>query len=156
MRTCTMCLRTKALVEFSPDRRSKDGCQARCKVCKSGEVRDAYAANPEHKKAVGKSHYHSNRGLDSRMRRKYGITAEEYQRLLAAQGGHCAICPATEPGYGRKYFTVDHDHKTGKVRGLLCVRCNTGLGMMEDSADRMEAAAQYIKSPPASGVLYAA
>lgn len=61
------------------------------------------------------------------LRRKYGLTPEQYDAMLAAQGGHCAICPATEPGGAGKMFHVDHDHRTGRVRGLLCHACNTVL-----------------------------
>lgn len=56
--------------------------------------------------------------------KQLGVTDAEYERLLAAQGGHCAICPNTPK---TRRLNVDHDHATGKVRGLLCHRCNRAL-----------------------------
>ena len=78
------------------------------------------------------------------IRRKFGITAAEYDAMLAAQGGHCAICPATEPGGRDRFFHIDHDHKTGKVRGLLCHGCNAALGFMRDDHTRTSAATEYL------------
>lgn len=58
---------------------------------------------------------------------RYGITLADYQRMLTAQGGCCALCGTTQPGQNHKHFCVDHDHKTGRVRGLLCTACNLGI-----------------------------
>lgn len=69
------------------------------------------------------------------LRRKYGLTGDEYDRLLAAQGGLCAICRQPERLMGRgrvRRLAVDHDHRTGRVRGLLCASCNTILGHLRD------------------------
>jgi hypothetical protein len=151
-----MCLAEKEADQFSPDRRAKDGCQARCKKCKSGETRAAYAANPSRKSAIGKRHYRSDRGATSRLSRMFGITVEGYRALLEKQGGRCAICPATEPGRGNVNFCVDHDHKTGAVRGLLCSRCNVALGLMNDDMAQLKSALEYMQSPPAQGVINAA
>jgi Recombination endonuclease VII len=74
-----------------------------------------------------------NPALATRLRRernwrsKYGIGQAEYDAMLAAQGGKCAlfeVCGSTEPGRGHRYWIVDHDHETGKLRGLLCHKCN--------------------------------
>jgi hypothetical protein len=82
--------------------------------------------------------------LNSRQKRlyKYGITPEEYDTLVDKQGGMCAICgvvPSTKQG-----LCVDHNHTTGKVRGLLCRTCNLGLGHFGDSVQRLQAALQYL------------
>jgi hypothetical protein len=77
----------------------------------------------------------------------YGLTPEEYDRLLAFQGGACAICqniPRT------KRLAVDHDHKSGAVRGLLCRSCNYKvLGGVKDSVDTLQRAITYLQDPPA-------
>jgi len=93
--------------------------------------------------ANGKKYYARRRG--KWLMRSYGVTEEWYVETLAAQGGKCAICPATEPGGPHKVFSVDHDHKTGKVRGLLCKDCNHMLGMAKDSIETLRAAIEYLQ-----------
>jgi len=75
------------------------------------------------------------------LRRRYGITNVEYARLLAVQGACCGICWKQHYTEG---LVVDHDHKTGKVRGLLCPRCNYGLGKFQDSYDIIQNAGVYL------------
>ena len=82
-------------------------------------------------------------------KRLYGITREEYQALIDAQDGACAICGDTkmpiDPRTGHKYdLAVDHDHKTGKVRELLCPNCNNGLGCFKDDPKLLHLAIQYL------------
>lgn len=81
----------------------------------------------------------------SKLKAAYGISVEDYNDMLAAQGGGCAICGATEPGGRTKHFPVDHCHTTGVIRGLLCTKCNRGLGLFNDDADRMGRAAKYLE-----------
>ncbi len=71
---------------------------------------------------------------------KYGLTAEAYDRLVHAQSGACAICSAS----GKK-LVVDHDHRTGLVRGLLCHSCNMGIGQLGDNYLMVNRAAQYLR-----------
>jgi hypothetical protein len=91
--------------------------------------------------------------------RTYGITAEEYWAIYRAQGGVCYICQRAkgkdEQGRGRgKMLSVDHDHKTGEVRGLLCGPCNKDvLGHLRDSIAALERAVTYLTDPPARRVL---
>lgn len=87
----------------------------------------------------------SQRHKDLALQRNYGITLEQYDSMLIAQGGHCAICPATEPGGRFKYFCVDHNHTTSKVRGLLCNNCNRAIGLLKDSPVLLRAAAIYLE-----------
>ena len=75
----------------------------------------------------------------------YGITIEQYDEMLAAQEGACAICRGTESGAPR--WQVDHDHQTGTVRGLLCNSCNLALGLLKDSPEIVGAALNYLASP---------
>jgi len=83
---------------------------------------------------------------NSYLRTTYGIEPEEYDRRLAEQGDRCAVCPATEPGRGKKYFPVDHCHETGRIRGLLCDRCNRAIGLLRDDPDLLETAARYLRA----------
>lgn len=83
-----------------------------------------------------------NRG--SRLRNIYGITQDDYDRMLEAQGGRCAICKTATPTGKWKVFAVDHCHTTGKIRGLLCNECNRGMGLLRDSAELLRKAADYL------------
>jgi len=80
------------------------------------------------------------------LRKNYGLTTDQYNDLLAVQNNSCAICKSPDPfdRWGR--FHVDHDHATGKVRGLLCGNCNTGLGKMKDSITNLQAAIAYLEN----------
>jgi hypothetical protein len=82
--------------------------------------------------------------------RKYGISIDDYEALLAAQGGTCALCdatPATQSAKYRTYLHVDHCHATGRVRGLLCGEHNLLIGRFNDDPQRLRAAADYIDPP---------
>ena len=82
---------------------------------------------------------------DNYYKRKYGITLEDYNRMFAEQKGRCAICETHQCDTGRA-FAVDHDHKTGKVRGLLCQACNTAIGKLQDDPKLIQRAAEYVAS----------
>ena len=96
--------------------------------------------HPEKKKEIVRRNYekHRSRKLNSAwersIKRLYGIDAADYAVLLKKQDGKCALCRADKNNKGKQRFDVDHDHKTGKVRGLLCSRCNRKLGFLDDSA----------------------
>ena len=76
----------------------------------------------------------------------YGITPEKYEEMLTAQGGVCAICKNEDTKLKSDKFSIDHNHTTGEVRGLLCGSCNTGLGLFGDSVDTLMGAAAYLMS----------
>jgi hypothetical protein len=81
----------------------------------------------------------------SMLKRTYGITVEQYDALVAAQDGHCAICDGTDPG-SKGVWYVDHCHKSNAVRGLLCSPCNTGLGHFRDDTHLLARAIEYLTS----------
>ena len=88
----------------------------------------------------------------SKLKSLYGITVKEYYEMLHAQGGGCALCGSRTPESGsRQYgknvrtaFDVDHDHKTGKVRGLLCTRCNRLVGLANDDLNTAKRLVEYL------------
>lgn len=76
---------------------------------------------------------------------KYGITPEQYDEMLVAQGGCCALCGSSDPQAVFDRFHIDHSHETGRVRGLLCAKCNLGLGSLGDTVESLQRAIDYIK-----------
>ena len=82
------------------------------------------------------------------LKTKYGLTVAGFDTMLAGQGGACAICGTSDFSSGRAGRpAVDHDHDTGAIRGLLCLRCNVGLGAFKERADLIRAAAGYLEKP---------
>lgn len=141
MKTCVTCKEAKPLDEFHKGRTHPQGRAPKCKPCKRAYDNARYAAN--------------RKGIRERQRvynlmSRYGISEEEYEELLAAQGGACAICGATQGWMSShdsgkpKRLAVDHSHESGKVRGLLCDRCNTVLGKTRDSPELLRKAAEYL------------
>jgi hypothetical protein len=95
------------------------------------------------------SYRHKNRDIlcDKERERKFGINKLDYAKMLHSQNGVCAICsnPETATRHGKfKALAIDHDHSTGKVRGLLCSDCNTGIGKLKEKKDIFLSAIQYL------------
>ena len=100
-------------------------------VTKAERARDWRKQNPDKEKNLY-------------LRRVYGITLEDYNRMLQEQGGKCAICKGDEPT--KNALAVDHCHDTKRIRGLLCTNCNKILGHAKDNTDVLFAAIQYLKN----------
>ena len=84
---------------------------------------------------------------NTHLKQAYGITIDDYDKLFAAQGGKCKICKG---GTTKNFLAVDHNHKNGKVRGLLCGSCNGGLARFRDDIARLRAAVRYMKDDGAT------
>jgi ferric-dicitrate binding protein FerR (iron transport regulator) len=102
------------------------------KVSRNASMKRWAASNPEKKRAYARA---------QALKKKYGLTEEAYEKLLLDQMLACAICKVIP----RKRLHVDHDHTTGRVRGLLCLRCNTLVGFLEKRSDIVEMAALYLR-----------
>jgi len=77
------------------------------------------------------------------LKKTFGITIDQYEAMLESQNNLCAICSGSDEHFS---LAVDHDHKSGKVRGLLCSQCNRGLGLFKDEVVRLESALKYLKA----------
>jgi nitrate/TMAO reductase-like tetraheme cytochrome c subunit len=122
----------------------KSGLDPQCKKChreKQQERRDA-GLNQKRERAY-------------KLRKKYGLSEEEWKHMLEEQRSSCAIChvPFVEAPYNGR-ICVDHNHKTGKVRGLLCVDCNHGLGKFKDRTSLLMGAIHYLNQHAGSGVTH--
>jgi hypothetical protein len=138
---CNKCGETKPLSEFSPDTSMRLGVRNMCKACSRVKNRAAYKHN-------------YRRNLDFHLRRNFGITLDQYDQMVAEQAGVCAICgcPPTVLGGARRQgrpveprLVVDHCHATGRIRGLLCVECNRGIGFLKDDAAIVRFALKYLE-----------
>lgn len=136
---CACCGEVKPTTEFIKRKsREKWGFYSYCRECKHKKAKEYYLDNTEKCKKLAR-----NRDL-----KKYDITLEEQEKMLRDQDNKCAICGKEIFLFGSsKNLTahVDHDHKTGKVRGLLCQECNTGLGKFMDNTDYLLSAVSYLK-----------
>lgn len=173
---CAKCKVEKDLDAFPERKASKDGRNSWCRECYREWHRNRYA--PKHGTDDGprtcthcgetyrpktrrvsvycsrackdKERAASGRGRDSQLRRKYGISAADYDRLLAKQGGGCALCGVKpedlQAGRFRTYLHVDHCHETGRVRGLLCPDHNLLLGRFGDSAEMFRRVLNYLEA----------
>jgi hypothetical protein len=104
----------------------------------------------EHREQTRQAHQryyetHREQAAAASRRRRYGLTPEEFEAMLAAHDGRCALC-RTDESRGQGDWHVDHDHVTGQVRGLLCASCNLGIGHLKDDPALLRKAAIYIES----------
>jgi hypothetical protein len=129
MKRCPQCRLTKPLKEFPRNRSTRDGYAVYCKPCHNARgrsIRDRLWG--------GTRFYH--------LKHRYGMARSDFDSLMHQQRGLCAIC-GVEPA-----SHVDHDHGTGKVRGLLCFNCNGGLGQFKDDPMRLALAISYLQRLP--------
>jgi len=128
--------------------------QSHAKECRR-KGREYYHSHVEDRRVHDREFYrnHGHRknpkqkqwGRDSNLRRMYGITQDQFNQLLLEQGGKCAICSTDSPGGRTGVFNVDHDHRTNRIRGLLCHRCNLALGFLDDDPHRLYSAFKYLR-----------
>ena len=130
MKTCARCHFPRPFSDFHRDCTSKDGHKSYCKPCN-----EIYRV--EYRKR------YPTRQRSSRLKYDYGITVEQYDAMLKKQNHVCAICNTFPPG---KRLAVDHNHETGKIRGLLCANCNAGLGWFKENTSRLNAAILYLET----------
>lgn len=174
MRICSKCRNLKPKSEFHSRHNRPKQLQSWCKECVRKLNREKYARNPGPQKKAHKALYERDKKKiyarhrkwnkdnpervrelcrnsrkkakrerpnviqDSYLRRTYGISLVQFDELVLAQGGCCAVCDCPAK------LCVDHDHKTNKVRGLLCGNCNRAIGLLKDSPSRAQKVAWYL------------
>lgn len=126
MKICSLCKEEKELSNFSSNGKGSFGP---CKPCSSKKASAWNKSNPEKRRV--NSHRH-------KMKSQYGLTPEDVARMTEDQNGKCLICEM------ERKLVVDHSHISGKVRGLLCRQCNSGIGQLQDSAAIMRRAIEYV------------
>jgi hypothetical protein len=149
----------KALDDFYGEKGGRDGKRPECKSCTNARRKQWYEknrdreiarvrawqqANPQRVQAWRKKNRDrlNKQVRQIHLRNKFGLTVQQYDRILERQGGVCALCAASPtPGIS---LHVDHDHGTGDIRGLLCVRCNNALGLFREDPALLKRAARYV------------
>lgn len=134
VKQCRRCKKDKFFDEFYKLASSSDGLRSYCKIC-------TVAAN-----TASRTRDHGRR---YELKRDFGITLEQYQIMEESQQHRCAVCKEPEtieyaPGKISR-LCVDHDHDTGRIRGLLCKRCNRAIGLLRDDPSRLRTAADYLE-----------
>lgn len=114
---CSVCMTLKPFKEFYVKDRKTGRLDSTCKACRIIQQRE----------------------------RNLGVTQAQYMKMHKAQQGRCGICHKRLRSRRYKAFAVDHCHKTGKIRGLLCTNCNTAIGLLKDDPERMQRAIHWIK-----------
>jgi hypothetical protein len=159
---CWVCEAEKPLGDFYPMAGMRDGHRNECKDCLRAQHREWYRKNRDRSIAYVKSWQQTNaerlnayrreynarperrrKQRDAYYRRTFGISADDFDALVEAQGGGCAICAVVPERVASLH--LDHDHVTGAIRGVLCLSCNQALGHFRDDAELLERAAAYVR-----------
>jgi len=158
-KTCSKCKIEKSIKRFSKHKECRDGLNSQCYDClnlrakqrRAGTADPRVIQTPEERKETSRRgsrrRYMEDPTKHKATARKvlYKISQEEYEIMCTTQIGQCKICKGASTRLSGA-LDVDHCHKTGKVRGLLCHRCNLFLGAVRDSADLLRSAANYLES----------
>lgn len=137
MKNCPHCGLQKPLSEFRTDKRKKNGVGSYCKPCSSEKGKEYKA-----KRLALQGDALRKKFVAVERKRLYGITQEQFDEMKNNQNNLCAICK--NPLDHGKNTCVDHCHTTNKIRGVLCAKCNFGLGQFNDSIQRLKSAIEYI------------
>ncbi len=155
---CSTCKQELPPEEFNTDRSRKDGLDKQCRKCFN--IRQSKYRHSAKGRQVQQKYYRQNKGKlsayakeyrkarlssfrNKALLRRYDITLKQHKQMYLDQNGCCVLCRDSVP-YDKIH--TDHDHATGKVRGLLCCRCNMGLGFWKDSVESLYQAIAYLES----------
>lgn len=157
MKRCSKCQKRKDNSEFqintqyrtlaNGERKAYNICRKKCVECINKETNERMAKKyktPEELRKV-----RLNRQRKSNLKRLYGITLEEFYSILEEQNNKCKICSVDifmDAKNRNQKTCVDHCHKTGKVRGILCHKCNVAIGLLDDDISKIELVVNYLKS----------
>ena len=134
MKICKTCKKRKKLTSFYISYKYKNNSiySTECKECSKLRTINYRKNNRE-------------KGYSAGIKYLYGITVEDYNKMFSAQKGKCAICKSSETQKNKRRFDIDHNHTTGKVRGLLCHNCNSAIGKFKENINSLKNAIRYLK-----------
>ena len=148
MKKCSICYKTKDDLCFAFQNKVSNKLMSACKDCRNKKQRDYRHENPERQHEIDRAAYqrqqqhrieyarkyrkeNPDKTMDTNLKGKYGITRQDYFEILENQGNKCAIC-GKECSKHSRHLALDHNHTTGKVRGIVCDGCNFGIGFLEN------------------------
>lgn len=150
MKTCKSCNKDKLYTDFHKKSSSTDGYFSICKICRK-TTHLKYYKNNKQKYRDSWKRWSSNNIEDYKyyswikdLKRNYGLTLDQYNNMLEVQNNKCAICFKDQKDISNFRLSVDHCHKTGKIRGLLCNSCNTAIGSLNDDTQILNSAINYL------------
>ena len=124
---CNVCGKYKQLIEFTKDKRAKEGRTNRCKDCTNKYIKNRkscdYRTNTEKAKSA--------------IKKKYGLTPKLYDEIMNQAGDTCPLCKNKYTKSARHKKVIEHCHDSGRIRGVCCARCNTAMGMAGDNAETL-------------------
>ena len=148
---CSICKKDRPIEFFLKEVRRIDGRGYLCTECRKDYYNSRYKKNPAHFKEIQKKYLKNNprSRLNSSLKSDFGITIEQFDLMMKLQNGLCAICKGPEivkhQNGNVRQLSVDHNHKNGKVRGLLCTRCNQGIGSLREDRNILTNALEYLE-----------
>jgi hypothetical protein len=145
LKQCTRCKEIKSIDLFPHISKENRKRRSQCKHCCAELQRKYYSDKPDQYKDYVKKRNYKYQGIYKRVAnlKTFGLTVKDYDEMLIAQNNQCAICGTFKCGSGRR-FAIDHCHHTGKIRGLLCLRCNQAIGKFHDNYFLLQQAADYV------------
>ena len=154
LKQCTKCQEAKDITLYACDKYKKDGRRSQCKECNKADHQRRYTANPQKERdrcdayrALQKIENPGKLELSNKktkLKAAYGLSFEDLIRMKEDQNGCCYVCKIPETALNGRYLGVDHNHKTGKVRKLLCANCNTALGLLKEDVTIMSSLIAYV------------
>ncbi len=164
MKKCAGCFQLISVTNYYKDRHHEDGFRSRCKDCQRIKDRLQYQRDREKELLVSQQYrlrnpdylqkYRMQQGKHERLalltyRQRHNLTIEEAEHIrMLRTKTYCMICGKPAKESRKERLCLDHDHDTGRLRGLLCDNCNTALGLLKDNVFFLEKATDYLKNPP--------
>src|SRR5437762_6907683 len=152
---CSRCKKEKSLSCFNKNKRSKDGLSEYCQICARKAKNKSYYKYHEQNKKKSREYNNTRKNqlkVNALKYKEITLSIEDYDKLLKLQNGVCAICKEPETRNSHKNKTdslsVDHNHSTNIIRGLLCHRCNTVIGLMRENIELLIAMIRYLEQLP--------
>lgn len=159
-KVCRCCFQEKSVTDFYRNRTQQGGYHATCKACSELRKRKYKLLDPESVRETRRRCYlknettlkaklrQSNYIKEWRLKTFYGMTHDEFLTALEMQGYTCSLCGLEFIDGTNAKPQIDHDHETGEVRGIICKRCNQGLGCLGDTIEALNRAIAYLKEAP--------